>query len=442
MKGKQVARTQAERTAATRAALIAAARPLFAAHGYAGVGTEAIVQRRRRHARRDVPPVRRQEGSVRGGVRGGRGGARPRGSMRWCRSRGARDPIELMHIGAAAWLDACADPEVHRIVLIDAPAVLGWERWREIGLRYGLGLVQQPARVRDQRGPIAAAAGRAARARPHRRDGRGGALPRPQPRIRCARVRGGCGARPVARGARRLNRQIPGKACVSGEVGLELCVNLSFRVDICPERFVPCSEFAQDVLLLPAPSGSSVAGLLVRRRGRRRPPRLDNGLALTPPMGFNDWNAFGCNVDEQLIKQTADLFVSSGLKAAGYEYVNIDDCWLEEAAQRERASRPRSGEVPGRNQGHGELRPQQGAQARHLRGRRDRDVRRLSRQPRARADRRERLREVGRRLPQVRQLQQPERRFAAPTTRRGTERCATPSRRPDARSCSACASGA
>ena len=56
---------------------------------------------------------------------------------------------------------------------------------------------------------------------------------------------------------------------------------------------------------------------------------LDNGLARTPPMGFNDWNAFGCNVDEQLIKQTADLFVSSGLKAAGYEYVNIDDCWLE-----------------------------------------------------------------------------------------------------------------
>jgi alpha-galactosidase len=45
-------------------------------------------------------------------------------------------------------------------------------------------------------------------------------------------------------------------------------------------------------------------------------------------MGFNDWNAFGCNGDEQLIKQTADYFVSSGLKDAGYNYVNIDDCWL------------------------------------------------------------------------------------------------------------------
>ena len=55
---------------------------------------------------------------------------------------------------------------------------------------------------------------------------------------------------------------------------------------------------------------------------------LDNGLARTPPMGFNDWNAFGCGVSEQLIKDTADLFVSSGLKAAGYQYVNIDDCWM------------------------------------------------------------------------------------------------------------------
>ncbi len=55
---------------------------------------------------------------------------------------------------------------------------------------------------------------------------------------------------------------------------------------------------------------------------------LDDGLARTPPMGFNDWNAFGCDVTEQLIKDTADLFVSTGLKDAGYEYVNIDDCWM------------------------------------------------------------------------------------------------------------------
>ncbi|HTV18146.1 MAG TPA: NPCBM/NEW2 domain-containing protein [Polyangiaceae bacterium] len=50
-------------------------------------------------------------------------------------------------------------------------------------------------------------------------------------------------------------------------------------------------------------------------------------LALTPPMGFNDWNAFGCDVNEKLIRETADFFVSSGLKDAGYVQLNIDDCW-------------------------------------------------------------------------------------------------------------------
>jgi alpha-galactosidase len=54
---------------------------------------------------------------------------------------------------------------------------------------------------------------------------------------------------------------------------------------------------------------------------------LDNGLARTPPMGFNDWNSFHCNVSEQLMVDTADYFVTSGLKDAGYTYVNIDDCW-------------------------------------------------------------------------------------------------------------------
>src|SRR3954451_19101090 len=54
---------------------------------------------------------------------------------------------------------------------------------------------------------------------------------------------------------------------------------------------------------------------------------LGNGLAFTPPMGFNEWNAFGCNVSEQLVEQTADAMVANGMKAAGYQYVNIDDCW-------------------------------------------------------------------------------------------------------------------
>lgn len=54
---------------------------------------------------------------------------------------------------------------------------------------------------------------------------------------------------------------------------------------------------------------------------------VDNGLARTPPMGWNSWNKFACNVSEKLIKEMADAMVSTGMKKAGYQYVNIDDCW-------------------------------------------------------------------------------------------------------------------
>ena len=51
-------------------------------------------------------------------------------------------------------------------------------------------------------------------------------------------------------------------------------------------------------------------------------------LAATPPMGWNSWNKFGCKIDENLIHETADAMVKSGMKAAGYQYINIDDCWM------------------------------------------------------------------------------------------------------------------
>jgi alpha-galactosidase len=54
---------------------------------------------------------------------------------------------------------------------------------------------------------------------------------------------------------------------------------------------------------------------------------LDNGLARTPPMGWNSWNHFGCDVSERLVRETADAMVASGLRDAGYRYVVIDDCW-------------------------------------------------------------------------------------------------------------------
>lgn len=50
-------------------------------------------------------------------------------------------------------------------------------------------------------------------------------------------------------------------------------------------------------------------------------------LALTPPMGWNSWNTFSCNINEELIRGAADAMVSSGMKDAGYLYINLDDCW-------------------------------------------------------------------------------------------------------------------
>lgn len=52
-----------------------------------------------------------------------------------------------------------------------------------------------------------------------------------------------------------------------------------------------------------------------------------DNLALTPPMGWNSWNKFSCDVSEQLIKETADAMVASGMKDAGYQHIVIDDCW-------------------------------------------------------------------------------------------------------------------
>jgi len=54
---------------------------------------------------------------------------------------------------------------------------------------------------------------------------------------------------------------------------------------------------------------------------------LRDSLAPTPPMGWNSWNKFACNVNEELIKSVADAIATNGMKEAGYEYVVIDDCW-------------------------------------------------------------------------------------------------------------------
>ena len=55
--------------------------------------------------------------------------------------------------------------------------------------------------------------------------------------------------------------------------------------------------------------------------------KAPNGLAQTPPMGWNSWNKFACDVNETIVRATADAMVRSGMRDAGYQYVVIDDCW-------------------------------------------------------------------------------------------------------------------
>ncbi|MEV5437446.1 alpha-galactosidase, partial [Streptomyces sp. NPDC052682] len=51
--------------------------------------------------------------------------------------------------------------------------------------------------------------------------------------------------------------------------------------------------------------------------------------ALTPPLGWNSWNSFGCGITEAQVRQAADAMVSSGMRDAGYRYVVVDDCWFD-----------------------------------------------------------------------------------------------------------------
>ncbi len=134
--------TQTRRAEATRARLIDAARELFAERGYADVGTEEIVRRAglTRGAlyhhfddKKDLLRAvhERLEASL----------AESIGAKIAAEAEEGADPRELLALGARAFLDACERPEIARIVLVEAPAVLGWAEWREIDERYGLGLV-------------------------------------------------------------------------------------------------------------------------------------------------------------------------------------------------------------------------------------------------------------------------------------------------------------
>ena len=135
-------RTQEQRSAATRQALVAAARRLWAARGYAEVGT---------------PEIAAAAGVTRGAmyhqfadkaalflavVEAVEQDVMARLVAAVARS-GAASPAAAIRAAIEPWLDICVDPEVRQLLLLDGPSVLGWERFRDVAQRYSLGMTEQ-----------------------------------------------------------------------------------------------------------------------------------------------------------------------------------------------------------------------------------------------------------------------------------------------------------
>ena len=142
------------RSEATRAALMGAARPLFADRGYADVGTEEIV-RAAGVTRGALYHQFRDKRELFAAVFEQIEGELARRVSEAAAASGATEPLAALRVGTGAWLDACTEPEVQRIVLLDAPAVLGSLRAREIGLRNGIGLVEAALQAAVDAGQLA-----------------------------------------------------------------------------------------------------------------------------------------------------------------------------------------------------------------------------------------------------------------------------------------------
>ena len=146
---------QEARSRSTRTKLIRSARALFARRGYAGTGTEEIVRRAgvtRGALYHQFPSKEDLFLAVYEQVE-------QELTERVVAGLGELDsPLAALRAGMRAFLQACTTPEVQRIVLLDGPAVLGWERWREVAERYGLGLIEREVEAAVQAGEIAALA--------------------------------------------------------------------------------------------------------------------------------------------------------------------------------------------------------------------------------------------------------------------------------------------
>lgn len=137
----RVRRTQADRSAATRDALVAAGRQLFAAHGFAEVPTDAIAaaagvtRGALYHQFADKTALFEAvltavEADIAGRLAADAAAA------------GITDPVDVLRHAVRTWLEICAEPDIHRIALVDGPSVLGWTRWREVCQLHVFGLVR------------------------------------------------------------------------------------------------------------------------------------------------------------------------------------------------------------------------------------------------------------------------------------------------------------
>jgi len=147
-------RTQAERSAATRGALVAAARRLWSERGYAAVGTPEIAAAARvtrgamYHQFADkaalflvVAEAVEADVTARLGE--------------YVVASGAADPAAALHAAVDGWLAACEEPEVRQVLLLDGPVVLGWDGFRDVALRHGLGLTEAMLQAAIDAGQLA-----------------------------------------------------------------------------------------------------------------------------------------------------------------------------------------------------------------------------------------------------------------------------------------------
>ena len=147
-------RTQTERSAATRGALVAAGRRLWAERGYADVGTPEIAaaagvtRGAMYHQFADkaalflaVAEAVETDVTARLGE--------------FVVASGAGDPAAALHAAVDGWLEACEEPEVRQVLLLDGPVVLGWDGFRDMALRHGLGLTEAMLRAAIDAGQLA-----------------------------------------------------------------------------------------------------------------------------------------------------------------------------------------------------------------------------------------------------------------------------------------------